>query len=636
MNLGKSISAVSCLGAFLLAAPLFFGCSDILPDDIMSSYPVKVGLTDGLINTRISVDASCALHWESGDRVAMCALTEDGNVSGRISLDLNPADASLSRATFNGTIKLPAVPSTCLFVYPESAAVADGGIIEFSYDGQSGEHQPYVYGYCDYNVSGMECTMQHVGGMVHLKAPEDVVSVTVKGNSGEPLSSFTCNYATGEVAPAADAKDEFSVEVSGGEAYFCMPPVSFSKGFSLVCKASDGTVMYKSYSAAGTADSGYDFAPGTFVEIAFDSYVKFDVSAAASAVHTKDSEGRLDGTAVSVSFTRQGAPGKVMFWGAEVVNPDGAVVRTIAELQGSVPEATMSVADGWAYLPQGTYTLRPYYVLYGVRVDLPASEVAVPAPEFDVTIGGYTSYDKYLASEIDAANGCGNSTVYDIAAYVGIADALLSDSRYSGDVNCYYDDVLESSALSSVVSVGSKSGQSWAAHTFRVSATFDGVTKGAYREFHVTGLPYYVNLIEEEDSQWVLKDKAEFSNGILLYATMNGNYSAYALSPLFYLPERTNIIYTSGVALRYTGLSSGNLNFCTGITTSETMVTQFSHNVTKYYSLVYYSTPKEYFTDSGSLIYGERICFSHNNPTLKHSIHYFNLLTLEVKYSNER
>ena len=215
----------------------------------------------------------------------------------------------------------------------------------------------------------------------------------------------------------------------------------------------------------------------------------FDLRTQATAEHTKVGE-LLSGTKVMINVASlTGTPAALITgWKAELQNQAGTIVRTFtgsgAPTQNS--SAEMTQAGDWPYLPQGTYTLRSSLTLKtGELTAENVSTVEVPAPTFTVSASAYTSYNKYLAGEIDAANSCDGSTIYGMEAAPSITDALQNNPNYT-----------QSSALTldgNAVSAGNAESQSWAAHTLNASYTFDGVTMNGSETYHVTGLPFISN-----------------------------------------------------------------------------------------------------------------------------------------------
>ena len=266
----------------------------------------------------------------------------------------------------------------------------------------------------------------------------------------------------------------------------------------------------------------------------------FDLRTQATAEHTKVGE-LLSGTKVMINVASlTGTPAALITgWKAELQNQAGTIVRTFtgsgAPTQNSPAE--MTLAGDWPYLPQGTYTLRSSLTLKtGELTAENVSTVEVPAPTFTVSATAYTSYNKYLAGEIDAANSCDGSTIYGMKAAPSITDALQNNPNYT-----------QSSALTldgNAVSAGNAESQSWAAHTLNASYTFDGVTESGSETYHVTGLPYNISFKDNrKPSGWEMNNDGN-SYGFLTLKIKE----AYLLTPIFYIP---NIILTKATLTAY-------------------------------------------------------------------------------------
>lgn len=266
----------------------------------------------------------------------------------------------------------------------------------------------------------------------------------------------------------------------------------------------------------------------------------FDLRTQATAEHTKVGE-LLSGTKVMINVASlTGTPAALITgWKAELQNQAGTIVRTFtgsgAPTQNSPAEMTQ--AGDWPYLPQGTYTLRSSLTLKtGELTAENVSTVEVPAPTFTVSASAYTSYNKYLAGEIDAANSCDGSTIYGMKAAPSITDALQNNPNYT-----------QSSALTldgNAVSAGNAESQSWAAHTLNASYTFDGVTMNGSETYHVTGLPYNISFKDNrKPSGWEMNNDGD-SNGFLTLKPIE----AYLLTQIFYIP---NIILTKATLRAY-------------------------------------------------------------------------------------
>ncbi len=376
MTLKSYITYISAL-LLLICSSLLTSCSK---EEIAVSigYPVEVNVTDKA-NTKITTNGT-KLYWEEGDKLSLFATGKDNLSTASAQLQLNSIDAGSSTGKFKGEISLSAEPQACYFTYPNtvSASLADSKVSAiYDFTSQDASHKPFLWGKATYPDNGViNCALSHIGGMIELtNIPAGVSNITVKGNNQEKLSPVTVNLTDGTLA--IGEVSEFSVNVEGSKAYICMPPVNFSKGFSIVFNSASGN-MYKSYSSDGGANSGYDFSAGTFITIdAGGVFTGFDIASNASYNHTT-SGGFLTGTQVIATPNLQGAPSKVTSWRAELIHPDGStVVRTISS-NNNFSATTMNVSGDWIYLPAGTYTYKSYYSQYqGAEIEMASQAITV-------------------------------------------------------------------------------------------------------------------------------------------------------------------------------------------------------------------------------------------------------------------
>lgn len=262
----------------------------------------------------------------------------------------------------------------------------------------------------------------------------------------------------------------------------------------------------------------------------------FDLQTQATAEHTKEGD-LLSGTRVTIHVASiTGTPiALITGWKAELQNQAGTVVRTFTGSGAPTKDnqAEMTLAGDWPYLPQGTYTLRSSLTLKtGELTTENVSTMEVPAPTFTVSASAYTSYNKYLAGEIDAANSCDGSTIYSMKAAPSITDALQNNPNYT-----------QSSALTldgNAVSAGNAESQSWAAHTLNASYTFDGVTMNGSETYHVTGLPFISN--PPTTTFWKKKEgKVNWEESCVRLGLNAPSYSQIIESETLHVPENKNI-----------------------------------------------------------------------------------------------
>ena len=362
---------------FLVCTCILAGCSKE-EVAISAAFPVEVNVTQESA-TKITTNGT-TLFWAEGDKLALFAATGSNTNTASATLELNSIDAGSSTGKFKGEISISAEPEICYFTYPYTvvpAANAEKVSAQYSYSAQDGLHKPFLWGKANYPGNGvMNCNLQHIGGMLYLtNIPSGVTAITIKGNSAENLSPVDVNLSNGEISVGSEK--EFDVNISGTTAYICMPPVNFTKGFSIIFHSASGD-MFKSYSSDGGNSSGYNFTAGTYITInVAGTFTPFNVTANAAYSHTV-SGGFLTGTNVTVTPALQGAPAKITKWRADLVHSDGTtIVRTVAS-NNNFGATQMSVVDNWTYIPSGTYTLKSYYTQYnGSEIAMPESTITV-------------------------------------------------------------------------------------------------------------------------------------------------------------------------------------------------------------------------------------------------------------------
>lgn len=574
------------------------------------SYPVSVEVIGGT-ETKTAVDQENKIHWSKGDKLGMLAVAAD-KTNASAELSLNNVDAGLLTAKFQGNVNMVAYPEKCYFVYPSTTGLSAGASVSatFSYEGQTGVHTPYLYSEAvNYASTGINCTLHHVGGMLRLAVPEGVRKISVIGNNNEKLTPYIYNWTIGAGEVDANGSSSFTVELAAGlsECYIAMPPVNFTKGFSLFFENTAGAMMYKSFNA----DAGYDFSQnqGTLIDIDVSSFTEFNLAVTAAASHLFTA-GNLSGSKVEVNGAAlQGAPAKILNgWGVELYNSNNTLVREKEETLAKPADInasnalTMDVVSGWPYLPQGTYTIKPYIILHNNRVYGASQTITVTAPQLTVTTEAKTSYSHYLAGDISAANGCDGSTIYGITCNVNIAPEIISNANYTKPVASY---TINGTAGSNVNMTGNSqnfgnlSNQSWAAHTVATAVVFDGVTFNSTKQtVQVTGLPYTANPPKEaewEKGSW----NVEYKDDCVQLGGVSGSGEASVTSKMqFNIPQNINIIvdvYCRIRAFQIWGYI--NTDFTVKVNGTE-IIKQNSNKTEKDYNL----SGTSVFTPSGSSI----------------------------------
>ena len=341
-------------------------------------------------------------------------------------------------------------------------------------------------------------------------------------------------------------------------------------GYKYISDLANGT-EYKLRAYVGNIFS----AEQTFAPVTYASCLATDVTAAHN--NAGNPSAMLESTAVKAAVSAS-LPAIVAELAtshtASVTFGNGRVKQS--NLNVNAAKQTLANADGWPYLPQGSYpyTATATLTLPGDRtLTAPLSgSVTVPAPEFSLTLSAYTSYDKYAgtngnAKNVSAANSVPDAaTMYDISGGARIAVSLLDNTNYGEKdfkFTMYHYDTKVTDNLSSlkaasgfgvnVATIGNKSGLSWAQHDLTVSMTFDGVTVTKTNQHHITGLPYTVSFygITSVPTGWVTFGLVSWqgyklnSGDTVKYLRLRGedSYSerGKALSPKFHIPGGINV-----------------------------------------------------------------------------------------------
>lgn len=533
-----SNKAILCWTASLA---LLAGCAEKPSEEMVVQFPVSASAEVGL--TKVSVQGDYSLVWNQDDRVAFLAVGPGGASAGT-TLTVYAVDSGFGRAMFKGSVSMTETPQSCMFAYPESAILSADGSAVFSCASQTGVHSPFLLGMSAYDAAGMEVLMKQVGGMLYLHTPEGVVSVTVKGNASEPVSKFCVRDAS--VSFPSDALDEFTVPLSGTDNYIAMPPVNFTKGFSLIFIREDGARMFKSYSSDGGQTSGFDFSAGKFVEISVPDFVETVISAAVSVSHTVDGTGLLNGSTASVSsFACNGVTSKIVSACGIELYVGESLARNI-EASSFAGGEILDAVSSWPYLPfSSSVTLKPYCVVHGEKVYGAQTPVTVPKPSFTASVSGYTSYSLYRQGDVSGANAFTDATaIKGVGASVGISSDILSNPNYAAPTVSFSTD--KGKSLPAVQMTGASytfgewRGHSWDTSKLTATVSFDGVAvSSAPLACVVTGLPYSAAPpTESGDHPWSGSGSYSFDSDKVRFG---GGGGAGSCSLSFHIPEAVNV-----------------------------------------------------------------------------------------------
>lgn len=206
----------------------------------------------------------------------------------------------------------------------------------------------------------------------------------------------------------------------------------------------------------------------------------------ATARHVYNAQGLLTGTDITFNNAYPG-----MTWKAVLTDNSGNTVRTV-EGTGALESRGTDNAEGWPYVPTGTYTATYYVMMDGAMQQTKTANVSVGKPNITVSTDAYTSYSKYLAGEVDAANACNAYTVYAPQVKVNISRDLILNSRYSCSLTVKLNDNTISGAFDDndmEYADQTNLTPSFDAYTLSASVTFDQTTATAAKNLYITGLP---------------------------------------------------------------------------------------------------------------------------------------------------
>lgn len=289
----------------------------------------------------------------------------------------------------------------------------------------------------------------------------------------------------------------------------------------------------------------------------------------ATAEHTTDQSGYLNGTKVSLSFgDLSNVPlSLITNWKATLVNEAGEVVRSYSTSDFN-STGEMAIENNWPYLPQGNYTLKYSYTIDGNEVNEEATAneaktVTMPLPTFEAEVSAQTSYSVYQSQGAAAANETDGSGIFNISLTTNIAPDILGNEKYADLLSATYS--LDSGENSTEKSPVFQNLQ-WGKRTLTTSASFDGSKESTSSvECEVTGIPYYISFNGNTNPEnWTLSNNGKCSDRLVL---KRGN--AYALSPKFYAPSNVNVNVTLN-AYAYGGTIYGSYKPTISIHPSET------------------------------------------------------------------
>lgn len=199
--------------------------------------------------------------------------------------------------------------------------------------------------------------------------------------------------------------------------------------------------------------------------------------------HQYNEDKMLVGTNLTFSNNYPG-----MEWKAVVTNANGETVRTVTG-SGALFSEYKSSSD-WPYLPAGKYKATYYLVKEDGENKVSSREFIVGQPTLTASVTGYTSYDKYLSRDIDAANAADGYTLYEPQASVNISPSLTANPRYNYQMTYTFNGETKTTTTN-IQNIGNKKLDArLAAYQLSMNVQFAGEQVAANNDFYITGIPF--------------------------------------------------------------------------------------------------------------------------------------------------
>lgn len=547
-----------------LSITLISSCAGVDAPDLTVSqrYSVSLSATSGE-QTKVSLNGT-SVGWEYADILQITAVSQSGisAVSDLSVYSINKTNDNI--ASFTGFVTMSEAPSECYFTHPAGNAMTvdpSKGKIMARFNYQDGTHKPFLYSKESYVESGISTHLKYAGAMLEVDVQvEGVCSLAFFGNQFEDMYPLYIDPSDGSYTKSDEMGYIIQVPViADGKTYLCVPPVKLERGFSLILIDAQGHQMIRSFSDGITG--GYDFSDkaGSIIPIAVSGEFKgFDVSYSDLQYGHTTKDGLLSGTSISFKMDKSGVPDtRIEEWGATLVDSKGNIVRKYTTADGSALNGsltTLETVGEYKLLPAGEYIFSPYYKAYGQTVSLGSETVTIPDPGVKITLGGYTSYDKYSAGDINGANGCVNTTIYGVTASINVHSNIIDSYKATLDGT----EMVASSASGSEVSFGSLTRTVFKSYPYKVTVNVGNLTFENSREFHITGLPMEA-IFNSNPSSWSSSwglINASFSND---HIKIEKSGSSAIRSPKFHVPTGVGA-KELGVKTRFDGCGR-NVNF---------------------------------------------------------------------------
>lgn len=198
--------------------------------------------------------------------------------------------------------------------------------------------------------------------------------------------------------------------------------------------------------------------------------------------HQYNEDKMLVGTNLTFSNNYPG-----MEWKAEVTNAQGETVRIVSG-KGALFSEYKSTSV-WPYLPAGKYKATYYLIKENGENKVSSREFMVAHPTLTASVTGYTSYDKYLSGDIDAANAADGYTLYEPQVSVNISPSLTANQRYGYKMTYTFNGETQTTTNNTQNLSQQKLKANTVPYVLYATAEFAGEVAKANKSFLITGIP---------------------------------------------------------------------------------------------------------------------------------------------------
>lgn len=200
-------------------------------------------------------------------------------------------------------------------------------------------------------------------------------------------------------------------------------------------------------------------------------------------LHQYNEDNMLVGTNLTFSNNYPG-----MEWKAEVTNAQGETVRIVSGTGALFSEYKSTSV--WPYLPAGKYKATYYLIKESGENKVSSREFIVGSPTLTANVNGYTSYDKYLAGDIEAANATDGYTLYEPQVSVNISPSLTANQRYGYKMTYTFNGETQTTTNNAQNIGNKKLDARLAAYNLSMNVDFASEKVSSYKDFRITGIPF--------------------------------------------------------------------------------------------------------------------------------------------------